>query len=92
MKNKAKPYIVDIFAVQQDNVTIVHSIISNFKSENTHSSYLSNSFTLSYKNVKYKNMILRRSMVNGIHVLKYLLPFVLSKSQFLVKIQNERDS
>lgn len=37
-------------------------------------------------------MILRRSMVNGIHVLKYLLPFVLSKSHFLVSIQNERDS
>ena len=80
MKNKSKPYIVDIFAVQQDNVTVVHSVICNFKSENTHSSYLSNNFTLMYKNVKYKNMILRRSMVNGIHVLKYLLQFILSES------------
>ena len=80
MKNKLKPYIVDIFAVQQDNVTVVHSIICNFNSEDSYGAYLSNNFTLLYKNVKKKNMILRRSMVDGIHVLKYLLPFILSES------------
>lgn len=86
--NHSIPLVVDAFAAPQSLSSFVHIIISSLHIANRYGKFLSLDFSLYYNGTVYSNEFKTGTIVEGVRVLKFVLPALVNVSFIHVNISD----